>query len=346
MPAALEQFAAAALTAGGMSAPDAAGTAAALVDADLQGYASHGTSRLKAYITMVAAGAINPRPDIRLVSDAPAVAVLDGDNGPGQPLGLRAMDLAVERARRYGVGLVAVRRGGHLGALGYIARRALDQGLIGLVASNGSSVVVPQGGAAPTVSNSPVAVALPGPGQVPVVLDLAFSAVARGKVTMAMRKGEEIPPGWAVDRDGNPTQDPAAALAGGLLPAAGYKGYALAAVIELLCIGLSGAGPLDPPGNMYPSPITGPLHYSHLVGALQIDAFLPPDEFQAGVAAAGSRIQSSPPGPGSDGVRLPGQRAFALADQRRHEGVAVPAEAWAEFGELAARFDLTLPPVQ
>lgn len=342
-PGALEAFAAAILTAAGMEQGPARDLAAALIDADLHGYETHGVSRLASYVSLLDAGVVNARPRMRVISDAEAVAVLDGDDGPGHLVGMRAMDEAVMRAQRFGVGLVAVRRGGHLGALGRLAVRAVRAGAIGLVATNGTPVMVPPGGTRPTLGNNPIAIATPGPEGVPYVLDLSLSVTARGKIIEAAKAGTSIPSGWAVDQSGCPTEDPRAALAGGLLPVGGHKGFALASMIELLVGGLSGTGRAGAPGSVYPPAPAGRLNFSHLVGAVRIESFLPPDQFAKEIAAIAQRIKGESSGRGAVGVRLPGERAHATARLRAREGIPIIAAVRSELEALARRFGVGLP---
>jgi (2R)-3-sulfolactate dehydrogenase (NADP+) len=239
-PEALRSLAVRTLAARGVPEAGAAVVAESLVEAELEGQPSHGLLRLPFLLDRLAAGLINPRPEMRVLGDRPAAAVLDADNGLGPVAGVRAVELAVERARAAGIGLVAVRRGNHLGSLGYYLRRATVHGVVGLAFTNTPPAMTPPGGRTPYLGTNPIAAGFPTSTD-PVIVDLATSQVARGHILKAARLGEPIPEGWAVDAEGQPTTDPATAIAGSLLPLGGTKGFALALLVEVLSGVLSGA---------------------------------------------------------------------------------------------------------
>src|SRR3954465_14620585 len=221
-------------------AEDAGIVAHHLVEADLRGVHSHGVIRVPTYVAALKAGKVNPRPNLEVVEDHGGQVVMDGDNGLGQLAAFRANELAIQRGKEHGLAAVALRRSPHCGAMAYYAIRAREQGLIGLAITHAGLNMTPIGGTAKIVGNNPFAIAIPSNREWPMVLDIATSVVAGGKLDVARSKGESIPLGWARDKDGNPTTDPVAARAGALEPVGGYKGYGMAIMLDVLAGVLSG----------------------------------------------------------------------------------------------------------
>ena len=227
------------LTAVGIAAVDARLVAADLVAADLEGIASHGVMLLPMYVERIDKGSVSRASGGEVVSDRGGAIVIDAGNALGQLTSRQAVRLAVERARELGLAAVAVRNGFHFGTAGRYARMMAEQNCVGVVLSNTRPLMPAPGGAEALVGNNPVAIALPSAGEFPAEADMALSATAMGKIRLAAAAGARIPGDWAVDSEGRPTTDPAAAIKGMLLPAAGPKGFGLAFVIDLLCGGLS-----------------------------------------------------------------------------------------------------------
>nr|MCU0890064.1 Ldh family oxidoreductase [Rubritepida sp.] len=224
----------------GVPAEGARVTADALVAADLEGVGSHGVMLLPLYAERLLAGSVAKAGAGTVAHDGGSAVVIDAGNALGQVTSRQAVDLLRSRAPRHGLASVAVRNGFHFGAAGYWARLLADAGLVGIAMCNTRPLMPPPGGAERLVGNNPLAMAMPSEGGEPLVLDMALSASAMGKIRLAASAGRAIPEGWAVDADGRPTTDPAAAIKGMLLPAAGPKGFGLAMMIDLLCGGLSG----------------------------------------------------------------------------------------------------------
>lgn len=237
----LRQLAADALSARDVPSADAVLVADSLVDAELEGQASHGFIRLPFVLARLRVGLINPRPSMRLTRGRAAVAVLDADNCLGPVAGMRAVEAATEQALAVGAGVVAVRRSNHLGSLGFYLRRFTASRVIGLAFTNTPPAMPPPGGRTPYLGTNPIAAGFPTSGE-PVIVDLATSQVARGRILKAAQVGEQIPEGWALDAVGQPTRDPEAAIEGSLLPLGGHKGFALALLVEVLSGVLSAAG--------------------------------------------------------------------------------------------------------
>lgn len=280
--------------------PDAAGqTAQALVLADVWGVSSHGLMRLPFYLERLQAGGCRADATLRTVSDTGPVVSLDGQDGLGHWQLWRAAELARDRCARGGIAAVAVGRSSHCGALGVYTVPPLAAGMIALVFSHGPAVMPPWGGTAAVLSTSPIAGGIPSRPR-PAIIDLATSAVARGRIKTAAQRGETLAPGWAFTADGEPTTDPAAALAGMLAPLGGAKGYALAFLVEALTA--AAVGPqlsADVPDMFDPADAARPQRIAHLVvaldpAALSIDPAVNRfDELAARVDATGGRLPGS-----------------------------------------------------
>ena len=238
----LRDFIAAAFRQLGLTDPDALTVASLMAEADLQGSDGHGVIRLPHYARRIRAGGINLRPDIRVVQERPAMALLDGDNGMGHLVMTRAADLAVDKARTSGVAWVGARMSNHAGPASLYARKVLAHDMIGMVFAVGNANHLPPwGGLDMLLSTNPIAVAVPAGKRAPIVLDMATTVAAYGKVKAKAQRGESMPEGWMIDREGRPLTDPRRADEGFLLPIGGYKGYGLALVVGLLAGTLNGA---------------------------------------------------------------------------------------------------------
>lgn len=289
-----------------------------LVDADLEGVSSHGVMLVPMYIDRILAGSVDPAADPEVVHDRDAVAVIDGRHGFGQVTGDRAMAVAVDKARSHGLGMVTVRHGFHFGMARRYALQAAEQGSVGIVSCNTRPLMPAPGGAERMVGNNPIAIAFPAAGEIPVVLDIALSEAAMGKIRMAGTAGQAIPDTWATDSDGAPTTDPAAAIEGMLLPAGGHKGFGLAFMLDLMAGVLSAGAWGDDVSPLYGDPAV-PYDASHVFLAIDAAHFRPLDEVEAEVERAAQRVRSSRPAPGTDRVYSPGQPEW----ERRHRADGV-----------------------
>jgi len=308
-----------------------------LILADLRGIDSHGIARLRAYAEMLHAGRINPRPKLSIVRETPSTATVDGDNGLGLVVGPRANAIAMEKADTVGTGWVAVRGSNHYGIAGYYVLEALQRDQIGWSMTNTTKMVAPLFGAERMLGTNPIAIAFPGLKEPPVVIDMATTAAAFGKVEMAIRRGTGIPEGWAIGANGRPTVDPVEmAERGALLPLGserqrgGHKGYCLAAMIDLLSGPLSGAnwGPFTPSFTLkYPEPPRKVgIGLGHFFGAMKIEAFVDPTEFKRQVDQWIHTMRESRPAPDTDGPLIPGDPEREAEERHRRDGVSlIPA---------------------
>jgi len=348
----LHEFSARMLETTGVSPGDAALAADVLLAADLRGIDSHGVARLRGYVDALRSGQINPRPEPRVVRETLTTATVDADNGLGLVVGPRANEIAMDKALDAGSGWVAVRNTNHFGIAGYYVLQALERDLIGWAMTNSSALVAPMFGTARMLGTNPLAIAFPGHEEPPIVIDLATSAVAFGKIEIARRKGLPIPEGWAIDADGDPATDPQAVYDGGaLLPIGssrelgGHKGYALGMMVDVLSAVLSGAnwGPFAPAFAIAQTP-PGSVGagIGHFFGALRIDGFIDPDEFRRQVDHLVRTFRASPPAPGTTGPLVPGDpERLAEAERRRHGIPLIPAVA-ADLEALAVETGIPL----
>jgi LDH2 family malate/lactate/ureidoglycolate dehydrogenase len=340
-PGLLQRLVAALFAAEGVPAADSALVAETLVAAELWGHPSHGVMRAPWYLARLRSGAMRrvTAPEWRV--DAGAVGLMDARDGIGQVATAAAMRSAIRRAKAHGVGVVSVRNSNHHGALACYTRMAAEAGCVGMLATNASPAMPPWGGRAKLVGNNPWSIAAPAGRHPPFVLDLANTAVARGKIFDARQKGLPIPEGWALDAEGRPTTDPLAALSGVLLPMAGHKGYGIALAMEVLAGVLSGAGLLDEVAGPYQAERRSGC--GHFVLALDIARFAPEGEFAARMEAWIARLKASPPAAGAAEVLYPGEGEARAEARHRAEGLVLAEATRAALAAEAARCGVALP---
>jgi len=316
----------------GVPQADAEQAADVLIRSDLRGIDSHGVARLHTYFEMLELGRINPTPKIKIVREKSSVATVDGDNGLGLVVGPKANEIAMAKAEQHGSGWVSVCNTNHFGIAGYYPLKALERDLIGWAMTNTTKLVVPLWGAERMLGTNPVAIAFPGDQEPPIVIDMATSAVAYGKIEIALRKNEPVPQGWIVDKEGRDTTDARDMIHGGAqLPLGseremgGHKGYALASMVDILCCVLSGAnwGPFAPPFALrqeIPQRSVG-KGIGHFFGALQIDGFIDKDEFKRQIDEWIRVFRNTKPVPGTNGPLIPGDPEREAEAIRSKEGI-------------------------
>ena len=291
--------------------------------------------RLPWYVARLRSGMARPVAEPEMVVDAGAVGVMDGHDAMGQVLTAQAARDAIRRAKAHGIGAVAVRRSNHFGTAMYYTLMAPPEGCIMFLSTNASPAMAPWGGRAKRVGNNPWSWAAPAGRFAPLVLDIANTAVARGKIYLARQRGEAIPPGWALDAQGVPTTDPAAAIAGIIQPMAGHKGYAISVVMDVLSGVLSGSG-IGPE-------VAGPYQAAprsqagHLLIALDIQAFQPLDAFNARMEAMIEGLHAAPLARGAQGILYPGELEAVNDARFRHEGITLPADMVADLAAELGR---------
>jgi ureidoglycolate dehydrogenase (NAD+) len=315
----------------GMSKEHATVVTDSLIAADLRGVGSHGVLRLPIYIKRMRMGLINVSPRMTLERTAAATARLDGDDGPGQVVVLRAMEEAVALARQSGVGLCVAHNSNHFGIAAQPTRYATGHGMVGICMTNSEADVVPFGGRTPWLGTNPLAVSVPTQSD-PITLDMATSVVAMGKVFLAAAEKRPIPEGWAVDANGEPVTDPSKARA--VLPFGGPKGYGLGVIVEALSALLSGTGYGTDVNRMYDD-FDGPQRLGHLVAAIDVARFVDPEEFALKATEFVSSITSVAPAEGHERVMVPGEPEAAMARQRQAEGIPLDESVIGELVTLA-----------
>jgi L-2-hydroxycarboxylate dehydrogenase (NAD+) len=294
---------------------------------------THGIGRLPIYARKIKAGVMNPDTTLTLVSTRRAVDVLDAHHGFGQVAGVEGMRSAVSKAAQHGVGVIGVRNSNNFGTAGFIVEEALEKGMIGLVFANSAPAIAPTGGSQPLFGTNPIGIAFPTPeGFAPIVLDMATSVAARGKIRLAAKQGERIPMGWALDSDGQPTDDPNAALKGSMVPIGGAKGYGLSLSVDLLAGLLTGSGF---GGAVLPlATMEGNSGYGHLLMALDVEAFMDRSTYLANMEVFLAKVKGM-----GEQVMLPGERSFRSA-QAQLEEVEVASKQIEEVNALANEMGL------
>jgi L-2-hydroxycarboxylate dehydrogenase (NAD+) len=316
---------------------DASQVAALMAEADARGADAHGVFRLPQYVKQIQSGGVNARPNIRIVSDRAGTALLDGDNAIGHLVMKRAAELAIEKARQCGVGWVGTRHSNHAGPAQLYARMPAARDMIGMYFCVGNTNLVPPwGGMEVLLSTNPIAIAVPGSRHPSIVLDMATTNTAFGKIRLKAQRNEPMPEGWMIDRQGQPLTDPKRASEGFLVPVGGPKGYGLALMFGLLAGTLNGAAfgrdVID-----YTVDSKTPSNTGQAVVALNIAAFADVQAFKRNVDEVWDLMKSSPTLPGVDEVRLPGERSERLFQERMLQGVPLGAELRKVLDDLADR---------
>ncbi len=331
----LHAFSVALLRALEVPAADAALVADCLVAANLNGVDTHGVARLPTYLRRLAQGAINPRAVPRVVREFAATAVIDGDNGLGPLAAHLGMQEAIARAKLHGVSYVTVRASNHFSYAAWYCEQAAAAGLMGLCSSGGEPTVAPWGGSQAFFTNSPVAFAAPTSGE-PLVVDLATSVASRGNILLAELLGQPIPSDWALDAEGQPTTDAAAALKGSVLPMGGAKGYALIVALEVLNSVLAG-GAMAPEVKSQAAQDGKPAGVSHFFIAIHPEALMARDDYLARIDALLARARAAPRADPDHPIRLPGERRRQVAAERSARGIPLPAKLVEELCGAAQR---------
>jgi uncharacterized oxidoreductase len=310
--------------------------AESLVEADLTGHETHGLMRLNQYIDGLRNGRIKPGMKPLVLKEGPTTALLDGRWGFGQVTAREAMRIALEKAQTYAIGLVAAFNCNHVGRLGEYSSLALSKDMIGVVLCNDYPGVAPYGSIDPLMGTNPLSIAIPAGRAKPIILDMATSVVSGGTVRLARLRGERIPLGWIIDKEGRPSTDPAdlhgpKGVIGALLPFGGHKGSGLGIVIEILGGALAGSGcSLENKGSGF------------LAAAIKIEAFCPIDDFKARVDRFVNTVKSSRKAKGFEEILLPGERAQRLREERLKNGIPVEEAVWRGIEAKASELQIDI----
>ena len=306
----------------GMAAKDAQTMAGMLVYAQECGIDSHGLAHLLAYVNGFASGALNPRPQFQVLSTTPCSAIIEADQAPGVLAGHVASDEAVRRAAAFGIGAVAVRNSSHFGAASAFVDRMVARGMVAFVLSNASPTVAPRGARTALFGTNPIAAGFPRADGPPVILDLATTAGARGRIRKAAAIDEAIPDHWALDAHGQPTTDAKAALHGTMQALGGEKGTALAMMVELFCVALSG-GSAGRSALTPQNPSNAPRGISHFFLAIDVTAFGQANAVAERVSDIAQSVEAAQPTQQDNPPRMPGARAAQSRAQSQDHGILI-----------------------
>ncbi|UCF97496.1 MAG: Ldh family oxidoreductase [Spirochaetaceae bacterium] len=312
----------------------------AMLEGHLRGAHNQGLGRLPIYVKRIELGLINAKPVHRVVRDSGAAAVLDGDHGMGHYAASKAMNMAIQKAEKHGIGAVGVMNSTHFGVAAYYGRLAVDREKIGMVFTNSTALMAALGGAERLIGNNPLSIAVPRPGHAPVLLDMACSNVSYSTIQRAVQEGSQIPSGWGTDKNGVETNDPAAVLdMGMLIPAGVHKGYGLAVMIDILAGVLTGSAFGKDVGHLYKD-LKDKQRTGHFLMAIDIDHFIDRKSFFNRLETFIESIKSSPRAPGVEELLLPGERSDRRRQGTLQAGVALPGGIVQQLGELAEKFEL------
>ncbi len=336
----LRRFIASAFVSQGLPEADAAQVAQLMADADLQGSDGHGVIRLPQYIKRIRAGGINKHPDIRVVHERAAMAVVHGDNGMGHLVVSKAVDIAIEKARSAGVAWVGTRYSNHAGPASLYARKPLQHDMLGLYFAVGNANHLPPwGGAEMLLSTNPIAAGIPAGDEPPVVLDMATTVAAYGKVKAKAKRGEPMPEGWMIDRQGRPLLDPKRANEGFLLPIGEHKGYGLALIVGLLAGTLGGAA-MGRDVIDFNADHVSVTNTGQAILVIDLAAFGDPAQFKHAVDTLVRDIRGSERLPGVERIWLPGEQSHDKRQRYTRDGIPVTAVLLDELNTLAAELGI------
>jgi LDH2 family malate/lactate/ureidoglycolate dehydrogenase len=323
----LEKFVTECFIKSGMSEEDAKITADVLISSDKRGIASHGVARLKRYTDGIKKGVMKPTAKFEILKETANTLLISGNDGLGQPVSYKVMKLVIEKAKKNNVAFAAIRNSNHYGIAGYYSMMALKEDLIGISMTNSFPLVVPTYGKNALLGTNPISVAAPSNKEIPFLLDMATSTVPRGKLEVYERQKKKIPDFWATDTTGHPTDDPGLVLnnvknklGGGLLPlggateeTGGHKGYGLAMIVEILTGILSGGAF----GPFVYGKANEPANVCHFLGAINIEAFIPLQEFKNALDTLISILHNSEKAAGQQKISIHGEKEFKLETEQK-----------------------------
>ena len=323
----------------GCSEEGARDMAECLVQTNLWGIDSHGVLRTPEYLARFKNGAMNNRPEIRTLKSGTGLEVLDADNGAGYVAGKAAMSRAIELAKTGNIAAVGIINSNHCGAASLYARMALEHGMIGIAMSNVAPNMVAPGGSKPITGNNPIAVAVPTFGDFPFVFDISLSAVSGGKILVAAKNGEEIPLGWATDKEGRPTTDPNVGFKGFLLPMGAHKGFGLSLLVDILCGVITGGSFQHQLKSIYVYP-NDPSNTAHLMLVINPSILMSEEQLKERMAEFFETVRQSPMWDKDSEMLLPGEIEFRKEKERRSSGIPIPKPLHDELIQLGKDMDL------
>jgi len=328
------------------SEEDALAATRIFLAAELRGLPSHGMLRIKDYFQLWKSKRINTKPHIRIVHESPSTAVVDGDNAIGMVASVFSMNVAIEKAKKYGTGWVSTRNSNHFGMGAYYIMMALEHDMIGICMTNANPLVAPPYSTKPLLGTNPIAIAIPAEKQPPFIADFSTTAISRGKLVVAAKKGEKVAFGYVQDKYGNPSDDPEIIEKGGaMLPLGGdlahgsHKGYCLGAIVDIFSAVFSGAnfGPFVPPSVAFLPVLEEKVGKGtgHFFGAMRIDAFRQPDEFKAGMDEWIKTFRNAEHVKGQPGVMIPGDWERSKEAEISKSGINIIPSVVKELKDIA-----------
>ena len=328
----------------GVSEEDATLLTDSLIEANLRGVDTHGITRmLCVYVERIRKGVLNAKSNLVVVREKTSTVLIDCNNSIGQVGAERAMRMTIEKARRTGVAFTAVTHSNHYGMAAYWAMMALPHGMIGFSATNAPAAVAPTGGCQAMFGTNPFAIAIPADRERPVVLDLATTVVARGRVVLYAKQDKPLEPGWAFDERGVPTTDPHAALRGLLAPIGGYKGYGIMLAVDLLCGVLTGSKyGAHFPGFLADNMVE-PTDVGSVFAAVNVESFMDLPEFTAAIDRALREIRTSTRTEGVERIYIPGEIEFEMKAERLANGIPIPEPVVRDFIALGRELAIPFP---
>jgi len=286
---------------------------------------------------------VNAKSNLVVVREKASTALIDCNNGLGQVGAERAMRMAIEKAAKTGVAFTAVSHSNHYGMAAYYAMKALPHGMIGFSSTNAAAAAAPTGGCKAMLGTNPIAIAIPAGRELPVVLDMATTVVARGRISLHAKQNKPLEPGWAFDKNGIPTTDPHIALEGLLAPIDSYKGYGIMLAVDLLCGILTGSNY----GTHFPGFLTDnmidPSDVGHIFAALNVESFIDLPEFTTAIDKAIQEIKTSPKAEGVKRIYIPGEIEFEMKDERLAHGIPIPEQVVKDFIALGRELAIPFP---
>ncbi|WP_026701544.1 Ldh family oxidoreductase [Salibacterium aidingense] len=315
-----------------LSAANSYIVAESLVSANVRGVDSHGVTRVPIYIKRLKHGIVTPNPDVKMIKETNAATLIDGDDGMGQIVAEKAVSEGVKKAKEHGSANIAVTRSTHFGAAGYFVKKALEEDVIAFAMSNAPANMAPWGGVTPYFGTNPYSYGIPASKHFPIVFDMATSVVARGKIISAEQRGEDIPEGWAIDKKGRATTDAKEALEGTVLPFGGPKGYAMAAMIDIMSGVLSGAG-FGPRVRHIYGDYEAPQNVGHFFQFIDVNAFMPAAQFKQRVDQMIEEIKETTKAENVEEIFLPGEIESRTELERKQHGFDIGKEVYEALNE-------------
>jgi len=313
-----------------------------LITANTWGVNSHGVGRYPVYMKRLSKDLVNREPQIIVTHRYPAVMTIDGDNGLGSVVMMRALDETISAADQFGIAAAAVKGSNHFGAAGYYCKLAADRGYISLLCTVGPANMPPFGGMEPYFSTNPLAMGIPSPDGEHIIVDMATSMAAKGKIRECARKHEPIPLGWAIDKDGNPTTDAQAAVDGLVLPMSGHKGSGLALLIEAMAGVISGSA-FGTEVVMQYGDETRPANVGHSLIVIRPDGYLDKEAYTARLRRFCDELHAIAPAKGFERVILPGEKERMTCTQVMEQGINIDDALYAQLQEIAAKSGIAMP---